>query len=472
VTPHVIVIGGGFAGLRAAVTLADSNVKVTLLEARLGLGGRARSFLDPVSHEVVDNGQHLFLAGYQETLRFLERLGTQHHLIFQDHLKVSFVEPGGKVHRLHCPKAPGPWHLLLGLMRLSSLSLKDKLGFWRVVQAVNTATPHPHPLPSGEREKGEGNLLDQETVEGWLTRLGQSERSRRNFWYPLAIATLNEDPSKASALGWVKVLKTLMQEPWPSSRLGMCSIGLSDLYSTAAQGIIEAKGGAIFLNRPVAQLLIEDSRVSGVRCADGSILTPEAVVSALPPEALLKVLPSSLLEKDPVLKDLSRFTTSPIVSINLWLDRPVTQDLFVGMIGTQIQWLFNKAAILESAGLKANYVSLIVSAAHTLIDQPNEKLLKIALEELQSCFPQAQKAKLIRSQVIRERQATVSLRGGMDRYRPGPTTCLSNLFLAGDWTATGLPATIESAVVSGQVCAQEVLKRLASTPVGEYNNVI
>ena len=267
-TPHVIVIGGGFAGLRAAVTLADSKVRVTVLESRASLGGRARSFLDPATGQIIDNGQHLFLAGYHETVEFLKRLGTDQYLIFQDRLQVAFVEPGGSVRILDCPKAPAPLHLLLGIARFSSLSGRDKLSFFRVLRAVAAKT-------SPEE-------LDTQTVEEWLTQCGQSAQSRSAFWTPLAIATLNEDPTRASAVGFVSVLQTLLLAPWSDARLGMACVGLSELYGAAAKGVVEQEGGQVLLNRPVAEIQIQGSRATGVRLADGSCLEADAVVSAVP----------------------------------------------------------------------------------------------------------------------------------------------------------------------------------------------
>ena len=211
---------------------------------------------------------------------------------------------------------------------------------------------------------------------------------------------------------------------------------------------------------------MEDSRVVGVRWADGTTMSADAVVSAVPPSALSRLLNPTILAGDPVLSGLKRFGSSPIISINLWLDRPVTQDLFVGFVGTRIQWLFNKPAILARAGLKTHYMTLILSAAEVYLDQTNEDLVRMALEDLTVCFPRARSIRLIRSQVVREREATVSLTVGMERYRPGPATSLANFTLAGDWTATGLPATIESAVVSGRRSAQQVLKGLVSGPRG------
>ncbi len=454
---HVVIIGGGFAGLRAAVSLADAGARVTVLESRAMLGGRARSFTDPATGEVVDNGQHLFLAGYHRTLAFLDRLGTRDQVIFQDRLRVSFIEPGEKSFLLDCPPLPAPLHLIGGLLGLRSIPVRDKLRLLNIWREI-ARTPHPSPSPQRGEGRGEG-----ETVAQWLARAGQGKEIRRLFWDPLTIAALNEDPTKASAVGLKRVLQTMMGEPWPNARLGMSAVGLTDLYGAPARRIIEEKGGQVRLNRPAAGLELDGNRVKAVRLADGSRIEADAVISSLPPAALLKLLTGSTGYVVPgtLVQNLRKFSSSPILSVNLWLSPPVTQELFVALIGCRFQWLFNKQAILKLAGLNAGYVSLIISAAADFLDRPNEELVRMAVEDLQRCFPASGPVAPTRSQVVRERDATVSLTPETERLRPGPRTALANLFLAGDWTATALPATLESAVLSGESAAELVVFKSA-----------
>ena len=442
---HIVVIGGGFAGQRAAVALVDAGQRVTLLESRNGLGGRARSFTDPATGEVVDNGQHLFLGGYHHTLSFLDRLGTSGKVQFQEHLKVSFVRPGGKISTLDCPPAPAPLHLIGGLLGLKGIPLQDKLRLhriWKDLKGSGAAVPDPTGF---------------ETVGQWLARMGQGEESRKLFWDPLTIAALNELPKIASAVGLKRVLRTMMGEPWPNSRLGMATVGLSDLYGTQARRIVEQAGGSVQINRPVAGLEVSEGQVRAVCLADGSRIEADSVISSVPPAALLRLIPGDLPECPGLARSLRQFSHSPILSVNLWLDRPVTEEFFVALIGCRFQWLFNKQAILKLAGIPAGYVSLIISAAVEHLDRPNEELIRMALEDLRACFPAVGDLQVTRGQVVRERDATVSLTAQNEKLRPGPVTPLSNFFLAGDWTATGLPATIESAVISGESAASEVL---------------
>lgn len=433
---HVLVIGGGFAGLRAAVSLSDAGCRVTVVDNRAHLGGRARSFPDPATGEVVDNGQHLFLAGYERTLVFLDRLGTRDQVVFQPRLQVRFVEAGGASVRFDCPRLPAPLHLWAGFLRLRGVPLRDKLGLVRML---------------GDLRDGAG-----ETVDQWLARMGQGERSRRLFWTPLTLAALNERPERASAAGLKAVLRVLLARPASWSRLGVARAGLSDLYAVPARRVVEQKGGRVLLNKTVQRIFVKDGKAVGVELVGGDLLEADAVIAAVPPAALKKLMPGW--------DRLPSFEDSPILSVNLWLDRTdwAPAEPFVALIGTRFQWLFNKPAILGPA--QARYLSLIVSAAADLEPLKNEPLVAAALEDLRACFPAAAGVKVLRSQVVREREATVSLTPETEPARPGFLTDLPNLFLAGDWTSTGLPATIESAVVSGETAARELLKKLASAP--------
>lgn len=431
---HVLIIGGGFAGLRAAVSLSDAGCRVTVVDNRAHLGGRARSFPDPVTGEVVDNGQHLFLAGYGRTLAFLERLGTRDQVVFQPRLQVRFVEAGGESVRFDCPPLPAPLHLFAGFFGLRGIPLRDKWGLVRML---------------GDLRGGAG-----ETVDQWLVRMGQGERSRRLFWTPLTLAALNERPERASAAGLKAVLRVLLARPASRSRLGVARAGLSDLYAAPARRIVEQKGGRVLLNKTVQSMSVKNGKAVGVEFVGGDSLDADAVIAAIGPGALKKLMPGW--------EQLPSFEDSPILSVNLWLDRTdwAPQEPFVALSGTRFQWLFNKSTILGPA--QARYLSLIVSAAADLEPLKNEPLVEIALEDLRACFPAAAGVKVLRSQVVREREATVSLTPETEPARPGFLTDLPNLFLAGDWTSTGFPATIESAVISGETAARELLKKLAS----------
>jgi squalene-associated FAD-dependent desaturase len=436
----VIVIGGGFAGLSAATALAKEGHRVTLLEGRQVLGGRAYSFVDPATGDSVDNGQHLFMGCYVETLKFLQRIGSLGALTFQPSLFIRFVGTGIRRATLRCLSLPAPWHLYSGLLGLKTLSWGDR---WRL---RNVHTELKKNTPAQE--------LDRLTVDEWLKRCGQSERARRHLWDLITIACLNEDPRIASAATFVAVLKQAFFGDVNSSQLAFANVGLTDMYVKQAVSCIESAGGEIRTRCPVQRLDVRNGRVQGVVLRSGGRLEADAVIAAVPPWALLKVVPQEWVEREPYFAKLGLLTYAPIISIHLWFDRAITDELFVGLLDTHIQWLFNRSRIHHDSKTKAGHVSLVISGAHRFIDWTDKKILTMALEELKRLFPEAGKAALLRSLVIKENHATLSPKVGTESLRPAWESPIKNFWVAGDWTDTGLPGTIESACLSGHRCAE------------------
>ncbi len=439
----IVVIGGGFAGLAAAVRLAGAGARVTVLERRGVLGGRAYSFVEPESGAVLDNGQHLFMRCYRETLAFLETLGTADRIAFQRRLAVEFVGEDGRTARLDCPPLPAPLHLVAGLLRFDGLGLADRLRMLRVGAALAAAAR------AGEAATAR---LEALTVEAWLASLGQSAASRRLFWDPLTLATLNDGPDVASARWLVAVLRRAFLEGARAGDLGFATAGLSDLYTEQARAYVEARGGTVRTRAAVAGLEVAGDRVVAVRLAPGDGLSSdarggawlpvEAVVSAVPHYALPALLPPALAARPPF-AGLAGLGTSPIVSFHLWYDRPITDRPFLGLLDSPLHWLFDRGS----------HVTVVTSGARTLIDLSRSELTALAAREVERLVPGARGARLVHAHVIKERYATPSLAPGAGRLRPGPRTPLANLILAGDWTATGLPGTIEGAVTSGHAAA-------------------
>jgi len=438
---EVLIIGGGFSGLAAGVALAEEGCGVRLLEQKPHLGGRARSFLDPATGSVVDNGQHIIMGCYHSTIHFLSTIGTLDRIRFQQHLTVRFLDRNGRLTALQCPGLPSPWHVLLGVLRSGSFSFKHKLEVLRLGRSLRWA-----------RAMDRG--LEKLSVREWLTRLGQSESLQRNFWDLLCIAALNEDPSRANAGLFGRVLQLALFYSPEDSRIGIARVGLSEVYVDAATAYIRARGGRVECSRSVASLLVSEGQCRGVRLLSGEEIEAERVLSAVPSFQLAGLLPGQLLRSEPFFAPVISLRPAPIISINLWFDRPITKLDFVGLRGTTVQWLFNKGKILGSG---ENYVSLVLSGAHRHIGRGKEELLAMALRELGDLFPEAQKAKLRRALVIKERFATFSPTWEAEQLRPTARTPVRGLYLAGDWTATGLPATIESAVQSGYTASGAIL---------------
>ncbi len=424
---EVVILGGGFAGLAAGVELATRGHKVFLFEKRGVLGGRAYSFTDPSTGSVMDNGQHIFMGCYTATLRFLETIRRRDQVRFQRDLRVSFAAPGqGKVSLRTWPLS-APWNLAAGLAFFPGFSFVEKLRFLKVW--------------SGLRRNGKN--LDRKTVSEWLASLGQGERVRRRFWDLLAFAALNDHPDLCSAGSFEPVLREALFSTRKGSRIGFSRVGLTELYADPARELIEKLGGHVFLNTPATRLHFSETEFSEVELRDGRRISPDCLVLALPFTSLRSLLPERMIYQDPFFHPIHSLKSSPIVAINLWFDRDFVETDFVGFWETRVHWLFNKGRIF---GRKDPYYSLVISGARDELKIPGPDLVQIALDELHRLFPKAASARLLHSHVQKEPEATLSPTVGTVRL--SQKTPYPNLYLAGDWTDTGLPATIEGAVRS------------------------
>jgi len=431
---RAVIIGGGFAGLTAAVRLAERGWEVLVLERRNHLGGRAYSFIDSKTGDIVDNGQHLFMGCYHHTIDFLKTIGTLDRLSFQERPHVDFLDRDGFA-SFDCPPLPAPLHVLAGLFRMKGLGVGDKL---RALNLRRAITSNGRFAP------------DSLTVDQWLGELDQSERIKTRFWNPMVIATLNQSPDIASARMLQVVLKEAFGGGVKNSSIGISRVGLSDLYTGGASDFIKSKGGDVQTGAVVQRLIIEGGLVKAVELKDGERIQADCFISAVPPSALVAILPRELKEKE--FATLAALDSSPIVSINLWFDRPIIDREFVGLLGTRCQWIFNKDAIIASEQ-RFNHIAVIISAARDYVEWTRSDLVEMAVSELHELLPESRSATVLHSAIVKEREATLSHTVQSDRLRPSPRTSIPNLILAGDWTDTGLPATIESAVMSGDVAA-------------------
>ncbi|MEW6127820.1 MAG: hydroxysqualene dehydroxylase HpnE [Acidobacteriota bacterium] len=435
---RVIIIGGGFAGLAAGVRLSERGFEVVIVERRNHLGGRAYSFRDPTTGDIVDNGQHLFMGCYHHTIAFLKKLGTLEKLKFQERTRVDFLDAKNGLDSFACPKLPAPLHVLAGLFKLKGLTIGDKLRAFNLSSTL----------------RGKATTNGALTVAEWLKKLKQSANISKRFWTPLVVATLNESPDVASAKMLIKVLQEAFGGGRAASAIGISSVGLSDLYTQDAKHFIESRGGKIQVLARAHKILIRDDQVVGVELTGGEIINADYVISAVPPNVLFEMLDDDLREKH--FAYLAKLKSSAIVSINLWFDRPLTDRQFIGLIGTETQWLFNKDAIALTTK-PSNHLALIISAANQYTNWTKHQLVEMAMRDLQALIPQSHEAKLLHATIVKEREATIAHTVESDRLRPDAQTPIANFFLAGDWTNTGFPATIESAVLSGNTAAQLIV---------------
>ena len=437
-----IVIGAGFAGLSAAVRLAKSGARVLVLEARGRLGGRATAFVDRDTGEIVDNGQHVLLGCYHETFSFLDEIGARDGVRLDGQLRVAMVDEAGQRTRLECPYLPAPMHLLAGVLEWDALGWRDRLAILKMATPLKLAR-------KALTTPGVAAASPGETVENWLIRNGQTPRLRELLWDPLALAALNQPASEAAAPPFARVLAEMFGPDPRAAAIGLPIKPLDQMYTEPARAYIERHDGHVRSGSP-AVVHVHETAGSVREVRSGTDRWSSAVVvAAVPWFSLGQLFSGPVAALDEILESARAMVASPIVTVNLWFDRPVLDEPFIGLPGRTLQWAFDRRAAL---GHGASSVSLVSSGAADVLGRENVDLIGLAHRELEDALPSVREARLVNGSVIREPKATFSLRPGQPR-RPGPRTNLRDLFLAGDWIDTGLPATIESAVRSGHLAA-------------------
>ena len=438
----IAVIGAGFAGLSAAALLAEHGIEVIVLDARSRLGGRATAFLDRETGEIVDNGQHVMFGCYRDTLGFLERIGASAQVRIQESLAIPFLDLDGRRSVLKCPPLPPPLHLLGGVLAWDALSLGDRLSALRLGPALLRARAAP---------LAEAASPDT-TVADWLLAHGQRPRIIEWLWEPLAVAALNQPIAEASASPFIRVLAEMFGPSRRASALVMPAVPLDQMYAVPARAFIEARGGTVRTDA-LSRVVCDSNSACAVEVR-GERLAADAIISTVPWHQLRTLFletPPSLAR---IVDNAAKMVSMPIVTVNLWYDRVVMDEPFVGLPGRSMQWVFDKRRVFGEA---VSHLSLVSSAAATLSPRTSQELIDLAAREVATSLPGAREARLIRATVVREKQATFSLSPGQPP-RPATVTPIKNFYLAGDWVDTGLPGTIESAVVSGHRAARAIIE--------------
>ena len=435
--PTVAVVGGGLAGLAAGCALASAGMKVTLFERRPYLGGRASSNQQPGTGEVIDNCQHVLLGCCTNLIDFYERTGVAGSIRWFE--RMTFLEPGGRASEIGPSSLPAPLHTTPAFLRASCLEVADKVAIARAMMALAPTTP---------RDTGESFL-------GWLNRHGQTVRAIERFWKPVLVSALNEEVDRVSVPYAAQVMRESFLKSAEAGRMGVPTVPLTDLYSAAGNYIRERQGDVQF-RTSAESFRAELSHVTLV--VGEKEETFDYAILALPFDSLERILPDSSASQ-PLRDALARFETSPITGIHLWFDRIISDLDHAVLLDRTIQWMFHKSKLQNrNSNGHGSYVELVVSASKTLVDKSKQAIVDLAVSELREFFPAARDANLLKSTVIKEVHATYSPRPGIEADRPRPETVWPRVFLAGDWTATGWPATMEGAVRSGYLAAQSLAR--------------
>ncbi len=431
----VAIIGGGLAGLSAGSALADAGYRVELFERRPYLGGRASSYELPGTGEVVDNCQHVLLGCCTNLIDFYRRLGVEQQIRWYD--EITFILPGGRSSTLKAGALPAPFHAAPSFLNSRVLDLKDKMAVARGMMALAPALP---------ADTGEDFLA-------WLLRHGQTQKAIDRFWTPVLVSALNEELDRVSVRYAGQVFRESFLKSEEAGRMGIPAVPLSELYGTAAN-YIEAHNGKVHLRSSVDAVRADGDGV--LLCVGGENVRVEYAIVATPFSGLEKLLPGAP-EAEGLRQQLRNLETSPITGVHLWFDRDITPLEHAVLLERTIQWMFHKSKILAARRASAqngSYVELVVSSSRALVDKPRGEIIELAVRELGEFFPIVREAKLTKATVIKEVHATFSPAPGIDAFRPSNNSPWSRLFLAGDWTATGWPSTMEGAVRSGYDAAE------------------
>jgi squalene-associated FAD-dependent desaturase len=452
----VVVIGGGLAGITAAITLREAGVGVTLLEARPWLGGATCSFSR--GGLKIDNGQHVFLRCCTSYRELLARLDVTGSVALQDRFDVTVLSPGGGRARLRRSALPAPLHLGRALAAYGFLSRPERLRVARAALALRTLDP---------AKPG----LDGQRLGDWLADRGQDERARRRLWDLFTVSSLNIDGDEASVPLAATVLKTALLGDSGAADIGVPAVPLGDLHGQAAGRLLGRLGADVRLGTKAAAVERDPAggfRVQVTSGADGADGTGGSAVGADGVVLAVPVGPAARLAGGAGAAGAARWDglgSSPIVNVHVIYDRRVTRLPFAAAVDSPVQWVFDKT---RASGLQTGqYLAISLSAADSYVDVPTAGLRERFLPALEELFPAARDARVTDFFVTRERRATFRQAPGCSALRPGAVTSLPGLVLAGAWTDTGWPDTMEGAVRSGRTAAQELIRPMAGLAARE-----
>jgi len=451
---RVAIVGGGLAGLASAVALAENNFEVELFEARSRLGGRASSYRDPATGQWIDYCQHVSMGCCTNLADLCRRLNIDH--LFQQIETLHFIGPDGKQYDVAASAwLPAPLHLLPSLWRLRYLAHRERRRIMRtMLRLASSGTIDPHDGPS---------------MRQWLEHQGESHAAIEHFWQVVLVSALGESLDGVSVPAARKVLVDAFLANRNGYRVLVPTVPLSELFGQRIEDPLRQRGISVHLNRPVTSIDIETDgagvavagrdRAIGLALADGSRPRFDYLVLAASWRQTAKLLPQAVLNRLPQIAAVSHWTSSPITGIHLWFDRPITSLGHAVFTSGLCQWLFNRGPkpVPRNNAVTGHYYQVVVSASHDLVGVDRDRVLEMVCDQLRTTWPEIGDARLLFGQIVTDKHAVFSPVPGREMERPGQRTPIDRLLLAGDWTATGWPSTMESAVRSGYLAAEAIL---------------
>ena len=443
--PHLAIVGGGLAGLAVAASMVGRGLRITILESRPRLGGRASSFHDPATGEPVDNCQHVSMACCTNLADFCRRVGTGH--LFRSEPAIVFLSPEGTTSTLMAGPWPAPFHLAGSFLRANYLTRAERL---RVAYGLAC-------LRMVRRSSPDQSFAD------WLLRHGQTIRTINRYWSTVLVSALNERLDRMDVGHARKVFFDGFLRNRQGFRMEVPLVPLGELYGTRLEKWLEGQGVSVRLGTGVRSVGVDDDGgVVGVNLRSGETIAADFVALAVPFDRVSALIPEAARPLVPGLEGAESLEASPITGVHLWFDRPVCPLDHAVTVGRTIQWVFNHSALQgrEAPDGGGQYLQVVISASYDLLGMDKAAILDVVRTELGEIWPAAREAKLLRWWVVTEHGATFGVRPGVEAIRPPQRTLVEGLFLAGDWTATGWPATMEGAVRSGYLAAEGILEDL------------
>ena len=440
------IVGGGVAGIAAATALADAGLKVQLFEKRPLLGGRASSFVEHSTGERMDECQHGTMRCCTNLGALLERLGVHDQIQYFDVLE--FLDGDGKRSQIKGCGLPAPAHTALSFLQFKSLGIRDKIGIGRALFAMLRTAPHP--------------ALDSESIEAWFGRMGQTERAIQRFWRPILVSACNENLARISAANAFKIFRDGFLLNPTAFHFGLSKVPLATLYHEPTVNYLQARNGCVRTRTIVDRIETEggaNGRVTGLVVQDGERVEADYYISALQCDLLLKILPPEVIAGVPYFENLRGIEFAPIAGIHLWFDQILDCPPALALLDRKTEWIFNKNKLFHLPESAGTYLSMVISASYEMAGLPKEALVALVLADVRACVPDARRAEVVKSHVIRWPKATIAPQAGAEALRPDQRSPLSNLYIAGEWTRTGWPSTMEGAARSGSLSAEYILEK-------------
>lgn len=472
--PRTVIVGGGLAGLAAATALVECGVEVTLLESRAQFGGRASSFFDRTTGMLIDNCQHVSMGCCTNFRRFWERVGLSNR--FRREREIYFVGPPGtnaaSVCRFSASRWPAPFHLLSAFRRLNYLSRADRRAIQRGLKRLCRAD-----FFTASQNSSAQNSSSQSFLE-WLHEQRQPQTAIDYFWHVVLVSALSETLDRIDIGHARKVFRDGFLANRHGWEIDIPTVPLNELYGEPLQRWFVEHGGTIRLKTGAERVVFDadSERIAAVELRDGEQIFGDDFVLAVPHHRLKRLLPSPL-QNDPSIAGIDRLETAPISSVHLWFDRPITELPHAAFVGRLSQWMFQRSVLQNDQPISQSnernksvagkipdgscgwYYQVVISASRLVVERSQSKIIGGVLEELSAVWPVVCSATLLHSRVVTEHKAVFSAQPGVDQFRPAQQSPISNLQWAGDWTETGWPATMEGAIRSGFLAAENILAR-------------